>query len=50
MPFELCYITDRHDLKPGSVLPRILDAVRAGVNLVQVREKDLETRALVELV
>jgi thiamine-phosphate pyrophosphorylase len=50
MPFELCYITDRHDLKPGALLPRILDAVRAGVDLVQVREKDLETRALVELV
>jgi len=50
MPFELCYITDRHALKPGALLPRILDAVRTGVDLVQVREKDLETRALLELV
>ena len=50
MPFQICYITDRHALEPAPLPPRIQEAVRAGVDLVQIREKDLETRALVELV
>lgn len=55
--FELCYITDRHSLasEAGSapdqaLLGRVAAAARAGVNLVQIREKDLPTRALAELV
>ncbi len=49
MPFLICYITDRRGLEPKPLLPRLLEAIRAGVNLVQIREKDLETRALAEL-
>jgi thiamine-phosphate pyrophosphorylase len=48
--FQLCYITDRHALEPKPLLPRILEAVRAGVDLIQIREKDLPTRELVALV
>lgn len=47
---RLCYITDRHALEPLPLLPRVLDAIRAGVDLVQVREKDLATRPLLALV
>ncbi|MEJ2009410.1 MAG: thiamine phosphate synthase [Acidobacteriota bacterium] len=51
MPLQihLCYITDRHALAPKPLLPHLQAAVRAGVDLVQVREKDLATRELVEL-
>ena len=48
--FQICYITDRHALKPKPILPRILEAVQAGVDLVQIREKDLPTRELAALV
>jgi thiamine-phosphate pyrophosphorylase len=64
--FELCYITDRRSLaaEPGSaaeqalpwpvqagaLLGRVAAAARAGVDWVQIREKDLPTRALAELV
>ncbi len=57
--FQLCYITDRRalapyrtgtGLEPKPLMPRILDAIRAGVDLVQIREKDLPTRELIELV
>ncbi len=48
--FQLCYITDRRALEPRPLLPRISEAIRAGVELVQIREKDLATRELVELV
>jgi thiamine-phosphate pyrophosphorylase len=47
---KLCYITDRNALEPLPLLPRILDAIRAGIDLVQVREKDLATRPLLALV
>jgi len=50
VPFLICYITDRGGLEPKPLLPRLLEAIRAGVDLVQIREKDLETRALAELV
>ncbi len=50
MPFQVCYITDRRALEPKPLLPWILEAIRAGVDLVQIREKDLATRRLVELV
>ncbi len=49
-PLRLCYITDRHALGPTSLLSFVHGAVRAGVDLVQIREKDLGTRMLVELV
>jgi thiamine-phosphate pyrophosphorylase len=48
--FHLCYITDRHQLPPSSLWLRIKEAIRAGVNLVQIREKDLPTRELLALV
>ncbi len=47
--FQLCYITDRLGLAPESLLPRIQAAVEAGVDLIQLREKDLPTRELAEL-
>jgi thiamine-phosphate pyrophosphorylase len=47
---ELCYITDRRALEPKPLLPWIQEAIRVGVDLVQIREKDLETRDLLELV
>lgn len=50
MPFRLCYITDRQGLKLKPLVPRIEGAARAGVDLVQIREKDLETPKLVDLV
>ncbi|HEV2178206.1 MAG TPA: thiamine phosphate synthase [Terriglobia bacterium] len=46
----LCYITDRHSLGSRPVLGTIAEAIRAGVDLVQIREKDLATRPLAELV
>jgi len=46
---RLCYITDRKSLGQGELSNRILGAVRAGVDLVQIREKDLPTRELLEL-
>lgn len=48
-PFRLCYITDRRALAPQPLLPRIAEAAHSGVELVQVREKDLSTRELLEL-
>lgn len=48
--FQLCYITDRRALAPRPLLPRILEAIGAGVDLIQIREKDLETRELLHLV
>jgi thiamine-phosphate pyrophosphorylase len=50
VPLKLCYITDRHAIEPAPLLPRILEAARAGVDLIQIREKDLAARPLVELV
>jgi thiamine-phosphate pyrophosphorylase len=47
---RLCYITDRLALGARPLLPLIQEAVRAGVDLIQIREKDLGTRPLVELV
>jgi thiamine-phosphate pyrophosphorylase len=46
---QLCYITDRHGLDPRPLLPCILAAIEAGVDLVQIREKDLPTRELIQL-
>lgn len=47
---ELCYITDRRALEPKPLLPRIQEAIRVGVDLVQIREKDLATRELLGLI
>jgi thiamine-phosphate pyrophosphorylase len=48
--FRLCYITDRKALGPRPLLPVIRDAVQAGVDLIQIREKDLPARVLLQLV
>ncbi len=48
--FRLCYITDRRALEPKPLLPLVLEAVRAAVDLVQIREKDLATRQQLTLV
>jgi thiamine-phosphate pyrophosphorylase len=41
----LCYITDRSQLR-GELIARIDDTLRAGVDLIQIREKDLSGRDL----
>lgn len=48
-PFQLCYITDRRGLAPEVLLPRVQATVKAGINLIQLREKDLPTRELLGL-
>jgi len=48
--FRLCYITDQNALGPRPLLPLIREAVEAGIDLIQIREKDLPTRALLQLV
>jgi len=48
--YHLCYITDRHSLAPGPLLPRLIEAVGAGIDMVQIREKDLGSRELLHLV
>ncbi len=47
--FLICYVTDRRGIGPESVEKRIFSAVEAGVDWVQIREKDLPTRTLLEL-
>lgn len=48
----LCYITDRtkfpgdEDARQHALLAKIAEAARAGVDLIQLREKDLSTREL----
>ncbi len=42
-----CYVTDR---RQGDLLAYIKKAVADGIDFIQVREKDLEARALFELV
>jgi thiamine-phosphate pyrophosphorylase len=48
-PLELHFITDRKALGPKGLLPQIAAAARAGVNVIQIREKDLPARDLVGL-
>lgn len=50
--FQLCYVTDRLSLAPmpSGLVGRIARAARAGLDLVQIREKDLATRPLAGLV
>jgi thiamine-phosphate pyrophosphorylase len=55
-PKLLCYVTDRNSLASGAVdvdaaiLDKVRAAVRAGVNWVQIREKDLPATRLLALV
>ena len=44
--FRLCYITDRQRLPSAPLELRVQEAIRAGVDLVQIREKDLPAREL----
>jgi thiamine-phosphate pyrophosphorylase len=48
--FLLCYITDRRQLRSVSLTAVIRETARAGVDIVQVREKDLTSRELIALV
>jgi thiamine-phosphate pyrophosphorylase len=47
----LCYVTDRQSLRGGesALLDKLGEAARAGVDFVQLREKDLGGRALENL-
>jgi thiamine-phosphate pyrophosphorylase len=48
----LCYVTGRGDLSPetnGDLFPSIQAAISAGIDCIQIREKDLPTRALLDL-
>jgi thiamine-phosphate pyrophosphorylase len=45
-----CYITDSHTLKTGSLLDAIARNLAAGIEWIQIREKDLSARALYALV
>jgi len=47
--FPLYVITDRHQTLGRPLLTLLRQALGAGVRAVQLREKDLETRALVDL-
>jgi len=49
-PFLLCYITDGPQLRSASLAAVIRETLSAGVDMVQIREKALATRALVDLV
>ena len=48
--FLLCYITDRRQLRSMPVAAVLRETIRAGVDIVQVREKDLTSRELIALV
>jgi thiamine-phosphate pyrophosphorylase len=48
--FLLCYITDRRQLGPVSLAALLGETLRAGVDMVQIREKDLTSRELIALV
>jgi thiamine-phosphate pyrophosphorylase len=48
--FQLCYITDRRRLRSVSLAAIVHETVRAGVDIVQVREKDLTSLELIRLV
>ena len=48
--FLLCYITDRQQLRSVSLAAVIRETLRAGVDMVQIREKDLASRELIALV
>lgn len=45
----LCLVTDRHLCGPERLVQAVTQAVEGGVNMVQLREKDLPARDLYEL-
>jgi thiamine-phosphate diphosphorylase len=46
----MCYVTDRHELAEPSLLSeQISRAVAAGIDWIQIREKDLSARELLEV-
>jgi thiamine-phosphate pyrophosphorylase len=47
--FQLYYITDRRQIKSRTLDARIAGAIAAGVDWVQIREKDLPARRLLAL-
>jgi thiamine-phosphate pyrophosphorylase len=47
--FQLYYVTDRSQLKPPTLDVSIAQAIAAGVDWVQIREKDLPARRLLAL-
>jgi thiamine-phosphate pyrophosphorylase len=49
LQFHLCYITDRNGLAPSPLILHLEAAVLAGVDLIQLREKDLACRELLGL-
>lgn len=51
MPHQihLCYITDRHGIAPLPLLPHLQTVAEAGVDLIQLREKDMASRELLGL-
>lgn len=49
LQIRLCYITDRLALAPAPLPPHLQSIVRAGVDLIQLREKDLVCRELLGL-
>jgi len=49
LQIHLCYITDRRGLAPAPLVPHLQAVVRAGVDLIQLREKDLACRELLGL-
>lgn len=50
LDFKLYYITDRSAFEPKPLVPWIREAIRTGIDLIQIREKDLPTRQLSDLV
>ncbi len=49
LDFDLYLITDRHQTRNRSLASVIEEALKAGVKAIQLREKDLRTRPLLEL-
>src|ERR1019366_6551364 len=47
--FQLFYITDRTQIKSTTLAATIAQAIAAGVDWVQIREKDLPARSLLAL-
>jgi thiamine-phosphate pyrophosphorylase len=47
---QFCYITDRRSLVGGDLLRVLREAIDAGIDLIQIRERDLKTRELADLV
>jgi len=48
-PFQLYYITDRRQIKSRTLEACLTGAITAGVDWVQIREKDLPARSLLAL-